>query len=178
MRRKDITAEYIAGFVDGEGCFSLTMRRDIKRERKSKAVYYSWKASFIITLRLDDKKLLELIQKHLQCGSITSTKTSVRFQVSDITELVESIIPFFTKNQLLGKKGEDFTLWAEAVKILSKYKKERGKVNIKKGVRGFQKVTWNKDDILKLKEIHSHTAKYKAHKTNKKWIEHKLGREK
>lgn len=179
MRHIDIklTDQYIAGFVDGEGCFSLTMRRDIRHERKSKATYYSWKASFVIVLRLDDTEVLNLIQKYFGCGSVTHTKTSVRFQISNITELDEHIIPFFQKNPLVGKKGKDFILWSEAIRMLIKYKKKRGKVNVKKGSRGFQRVEWKKEDTAKIIDIHSRISVYKSQRPPRKWTNKKLGRE-
>ena len=56
---RKITGVYIAGFVDGEGCFSLTYRKD-------KGKYFYWKASFVITLKKDDKNILESIKEYLE----------------------------------------------------------------------------------------------------------------
>jgi hypothetical protein len=100
MNIKKLSADYIIGFVDGEGCFALSMRRDVRHERKSKATYYSWKASFAINLRADDAKILELIKSSLGVGSVTYSKnnTTVRYQVSNLSELQKHIVPFFSKN--------------------------------------------------------------------------------
>lgn len=47
---KILSNDYIAGFVDGEGCFAFTVRCDVRKERASKATYLSWKAAFVIRL--------------------------------------------------------------------------------------------------------------------------------
>jgi len=151
-----------------------------RHERISKAIYYSWKVTFAINLRADDAELLRKIQNKLEVGSITFTKnqTSVRLQVSDLFELKNVIVPFFKKHPLLGKKGEDFILWSEAVEILLKYKKARGEVNVTKGQRGFQKVLWKKKDIERLRKIQQVSSKFKSKAALRKWGEAKLGREK
>lgn len=177
---KILSGDYIAGFVEGEGCFALTLRRDIRHERKPKPVYYSWKAMFAIVLREDDRDLLEKIQKMLGCGSITFTKegNQARLQVSDLNELKYRIIPFFNKYSLFGKKRSDFILWSEAINILYKYKVKRGKI-VEKGKRGFTKTTWDKNDILRLIEIQEKMSSYKSKRSAWKWLNKasKLGRE-
>jgi len=44
QKNSKLSGDYIAGFVDGEGCFDLQFRRDIRHKRLGKPVYYSWKA--------------------------------------------------------------------------------------------------------------------------------------
>ncbi len=179
------SGDYITGFVDGEGCFALTFRRDIRHERKGKPVYYSWKVLFAIVLRRDDYELLEKISLVLDCGAISFTEPrgnfdgGVRYQVSNIDDLKEKIIPFFCKYELHGKKKYDFNLWAKAVDILGKYKSKRGKVNIVKGKRGFTKVEWEEKDLQKLSEIKNEMSVYKSKKPVPKWFNElsKVGRE-
>jgi hypothetical protein len=177
MNVKKLSADYIIGFVDGEGCFALSIRRDVRHERKSKAAYYSWKASFAINLRADDAKILELMKCSLGVGSVTYSKsnTTVRYQVSNLSELQNNIVPFFSKNQLVGKKKLDFELWKEAVKILFKYKTLRGELNLTKGLPGFQKTKWEEKDTLRLVEIQKQSAIYKSKGTNK-WTDLFQGR--
>ena len=60
-----LPGNYIAGFVDGEGCFSLFYRKDIKKFKKSQKIYYEWKACFAIVSRIDDniEKTMKLYVK-------------------------------------------------------------------------------------------------------------------
>ncbi|SRR5258708_7182964 len=120
MRRLLLPQDYIAGLVDGEGCFSLNFRRDVRRERKKSPIYFRWKAAFSIVMRMDDHSLLELVKTTLGCGDITYSRGNVRFQVQDTQILQSIIVPFFTLHKLYGKKSKDFQLWKEAVSILVK----------------------------------------------------------
>lgn len=76
MNKREITGEYIAGFVDGEGCFSLTLRKD-------KNKYFYWKTQFAITLRNDDRGVLDQIKNFFVCGAITYSNDEVRYQIAD-----------------------------------------------------------------------------------------------
>lgn len=110
--------DYIAGFVDGEGCFSLRLHKDVKKNRSGTPVYYFWKPEFCIVLRIDDKSILEQILASLNCGRITVTKRFVRYSVQDTRDLITKIIPFFEKFPLRAKKKNDYILWVEAIKII------------------------------------------------------------
>jgi hypothetical protein len=147
-------AEYVAGLIDGEGCFSLTFRQDVRHERPGSPVYYSWKVMFAIELRKDDYKLLQTVKRILDCGSMTySQKGTVRYQVANLDDLNVKIVSFFERYPLLGKKGLDFGYWKEAVKILysRKYKL------VDKIIQG----------DTRLKEIHTAMRPYKGTYANK-----------
>jgi len=168
----DISGDYIAGFVDGEGCFALKFRRDIKTERKNSPTYFYWNAEFAICLRKDDEEILRMIKNIFKCGGISIDKRGyVRYSVSDITNLVTRVIPFFDLYKLKAKKRFDFELWKEAVKILEKNKKKN--VNVAKGMPGFQKTDWNQNDLERLLEIHNRIALYKGSVSRSKWINFK-----
>jgi len=51
---------YLAGFIDGEGCFSITINNR-KKPRKGNYV----RLLFEVELREDDKKILDKIQRTL-----------------------------------------------------------------------------------------------------------------
>ena len=158
---KKLAPEYIAGFVDGEGCFGFQYRKDVRHERAGSPAYYSWKAQFMITARKDEKELFERIKEYFGCGNIyNELDREIHYCVSDADNLKNIISPFFKKYQLQGKKKNDFILWAEAVDILCRNKKD--KTNVQKGVRGFSKNCWSKEDLHRLLEIHSAMQKYKS----------------
>ncbi len=54
-----LPGDYIAGLVDGEGCFSLRLHKDVKSNRPGKPTYYHWKLEFCIFMRIDDKPILD-----------------------------------------------------------------------------------------------------------------------
>lgn len=167
---KKLSGHYIAGFVDGEGCFDLQFRRDVRHKREGKPVYYSWKVQFAIVSREDEKELFEKIKNTLNCGEIYFARgDQVRYSVQKIDTILNYVVPFFEKYPLCGKKKKDFSLWVEAVNILNKNKK--CSVNIKKGTRGFVKSIWNKNDFKRLVEIHKEMQLYKSKRPRGfKWI--------
>lgn len=165
------TPDYIAGFVDGEGCFALKFRRDFKDKRKKQKEYFYWTAEFAIVLRSDDSDILRYIKETLRCGNINFAKNrnQVRYSVQDIEKLKNIIIPFFKTNRLFGKKQYDFDLWSEAVEIL--YKTKRGNtINSKTGTRGFLYTNWNLKDLEKLKDIHQKMKPIKSRVKEWKWL--------
>lgn len=162
--------DYIAGFIDGEGCFALTFRKDVRHKRKGSPTYYSWKASFAVVLRDDDKNLLELIKKRFSCGLISPSNGQVRYEVHNLNDLKQIIIPFFRKHRLYGKKFNDFLLWIETVNILYKYKNEKKSI-AEKGRKGFVKNDWNEKDKNKLNAIRQAMSLYKSRRRSlPKWI--------
>src|SRR3989338_2115007 len=77
--------DYIAGFVDGEGCFYLTYRSEKKYSRPGQPIYHRWVPYFAIVLREDDREILEKIKHTVGCGTISYTQNQVRFNVKNIT---------------------------------------------------------------------------------------------
>ncbi len=162
-----LSGDYIAGFVDGEGCFSLFYRKDIKKFKKSQKIYYEWKTCFAVVTRIDDTNLLKNIKDTLKVGSLYFGKRSVQFRVSNLDELYNIIMPFFRKYKLRGKKREDFKLWSEAVTILYNQKLKEGK--ILKGLYKFRKKDWDKKELTRLNEIREEMKKYKSMRSGFKY---------
>lgn len=165
-----LPGDYIAGFVDGEGCFALNIRRDVRHERKNAPIYFSWKVEFAIVLTIRDMGILEKIQSTLECGKVNATpeKEYVRYNVANNEDLINNIIPFFEKYPLRAKKKFDFDLWKEAVILI--YKNQRKKINTIKGSNGFQKTIWDENDLKRLKEIKIEMKKYKGIASRGKWL--------
>ncbi|MFH1162346.1 MAG: LAGLIDADG family homing endonuclease [Candidatus Jorgensenbacteria bacterium] len=164
-----LPGDYIAGFVDGEGCFALKFRRDVRHERKGKPEYFYWDIEFVIGLKADDKDILERIRDTMGCGRLGNIdrRGLVRYAVNDVRDLVKKVIPFFEKYPLHAKKRHDFKLWSEAVTIFTR--NQRKGVNAGKG--GFQKTEWNGRDLQRIKEIKEEMATYKGgNRHNWKWL--------
>lgn len=117
-----IPGDYIAGLVDGEGCFWLKFVRDYHR-RPGKEVYTYWKIGFSIVMRQDEEELLKQVQSTLAVGKIYFIGgRNVMFQVHRLEELSRVVMPFFEQYQLRGKKREDFLLWSAALEVLLRHR--------------------------------------------------------
>ena len=104
MQRLD--PHYVVGFVDGEGCFivSVSKHKTLKRG-------FEVRAEFEMELRADDREILERIHKTLGCGRIYHLSYErygwyphVKLKVSNIKDLSDLLIPFFDTYPLQAKK--------------------------------------------------------------------------
>ena len=114
---KKLHPQYIAGFIDGEGCFWVSIYRDEAMRNK---IFV--RAEFSIELRADDEEILERIQKTLGCGKIYECKYErygwyphVKYKVSRLDEISEVLIPFLEKWPLQAKKAETFQYFKEII---------------------------------------------------------------
>ena len=177
-----LPGDYIAGFVDGEGCFILSFRRDIRHERGKRSgvapIYFYWEIGFAIVLRADDKDILKKIKDRFGCGTIRENKKGhARLQITDINDLSNKIVPFFEKYPLYAKKKFDFYLWKEAVEIFKR--NQRLGLNRRPEERGFHKTNWNSEDLKRLAAIHKEMQGYKSKVKPWKWlgVSTKVGRQ-
>lgn len=154
-----LSGDYIAGFVDGEGCFALKFIRSVRHDRKNKPIYFYWAIEFAIMLRADDIEILESIQYTLNCGRISTNESQKsRYSVSKLNDLLTIIVPFFGKYPLHTKKRFDYLLWVEALLILKRNQQKNT----------FGKINMNEEDFLRLGEIHKEMGEFKS-KSNKEW---------
>jgi hypothetical protein len=119
-------ANYIVGFVDGEGSFNISfiMRSDYKHNIKISP-------SFNISQK--DKKILEWIQSVFNCGTIRDRGDGVfYYEVQDIHSLKNIIIPFFNKYHLRTEKHTTFKIFSEMVDLIDegKHLKKEGILEI------------------------------------------------
>jgi len=121
---KIISPWYIVGFTEGEGCFAILISKHKTKRNKIDA-----SLTFEIELRGDDKPILELIKKRLECGNIFELKYErygwkphVKYIVRRQRDIFYKVIPFFKLFPLKGKKAKDFLLFCQAAEILKKKK--------------------------------------------------------
>ena len=136
-RAKPIIAnEYIVGLTDGEGCFHVNMGK-----------YPAYKSGirvqmhFYIKMQEKDRPLLEKIKNTLQCGEVYFQKEKrvnhcqcYRYTVSSQKEILNNIIPFFTKYPLQSvTKQKSFEAFCKIANLVKK-----GEHLNKNGIRKIQ----------------------------------------
>lgn len=146
----------IPEIVNTEGCFDLQFRKDVRHKRTGSPTYYRWKIEFAVTGPINKSGVLEKIGQTLKCGKLTKSAGQARYSVQKIEDLNETVIPYFNKNQLAGKKKNDFNLWQKAVKII--YNNS-----------GKPLLSWKKSDFLQILEIHKSAQKHKLKPRTAKW---------
>ena len=114
-----LNPHYISGFVDGEGCFSISFNKNGERLPEVRLI-------FEIEVREDDEPILREIQEVLGCGNIyrldyeryAKWRPHVKLKVSNFGDISQKIIPFFQKYPLKAKKRYDFEKFCEAAEII------------------------------------------------------------
>lgn len=100
--------EYITGYVDGEGCFTVTFNR------KTKALWgWELRPSFSVSQNEDRRQVLDIIRKYFGCGYIRRdyADKTVKFEVRDHNDLMKKVIPHFEQFPLPSSKRKDFELF-------------------------------------------------------------------
>jgi hypothetical protein len=105
MENKLQFESYISGFTDGEGCFCVSF--NLREKLKTKIEV---RPSFSISQKKHSLKLLQQINKHFACGSIRYSKSdgTYKYEVRNIADLNNRIIPHFVKYPLQSAKYNDF----------------------------------------------------------------------
>ena len=100
---------WLAGFIDGEGCFYIT--RDSKRS--------VWRARFALTVRSDDRPVVEEAQRKTGVGTIhnyfAQSGSQVTRWVVQSRPDCEELVRLLDKYPLRAKKRGDFLIWKRAV---------------------------------------------------------------
>ncbi len=111
-------ASYIVGFVDGEGSFNISFK--IRKDYTNRIQVYP---SFNISQK--EKNILVWIQSQLRCGTIRNRGDDVYYyEVHNLSNLKNEIIPFFKKYKLKTKKKEAFEIFSKTIERLSSKKLE------------------------------------------------------
>ena len=112
---------WITGFIDGEGCFSIS----IFRNKTSKL---GWQVFPELAVTQGEKSLksLNLIKEFFGCGKIfvnrrhdNHKENIYRYCVRSPKDLCTVIIPFFKANKLRTAKAEDFKYFSEAIELIT-----------------------------------------------------------
>ncbi len=99
-----LEAQWIAGFVDGEGCFHVGIAR-----HADMATGVQILPELTVVQHERDAKLLHALKAYFGCGVVrTNHGDRLAYRVRDRRCLVDVIVPFFMKHPLKSSKRVDF----------------------------------------------------------------------
>lgn len=117
-----LPGNYVAGFIDGEGCFTIVISK-----HKTKKLGLDARLHFQIEVRADDREIIESIQETIKCGRIYDLSYKrygwhphVELKVSSLAEIDNYLIPFLKKYPLRAKKKYSFRLFLQAVDVFKR----------------------------------------------------------
>ena len=111
-----LTADWIVGFIDGEGCFHVGISKHVELRFK-----YQILPELTVVQHKRDIDLLHKLRSAMECG-IVRVNHGDRYcwRVRHLKNLAEIIVPFFEKHNLKSKKAVDFHKFARVVRLMQK----------------------------------------------------------
>jgi hypothetical protein len=112
--------QWIVGFVDGEGCFSISVVRN-------PGCRLGWQVQheFSVTQAAPSRPAIQLLVEQFGCGQIIEdTRTDnhrhplLRFSVKRRSDLVATVVPFFEEHPLITAKRADFEQFALVLELM------------------------------------------------------------
>lgn len=117
----EVTADYVVGITDGEGCFYVNLRQ-------STAYKAGWRVQmhFHLKLHARDRELLEKIRNTLNCGQVYFQKEQrknhtqcYRYSVSAWRDIDSILIPFFQTHPLqTASKRANFAIFCQIADLV------------------------------------------------------------
>jgi len=111
---------WIVGFVDGEGCFSISIFKN-KTTKLGSQVF----PEFVVTQGAKSVVVLEMLQTYFGCGNIYVNRRAdnhrenlYRFCVRSLDDISLKIVPFFDNYALLTSKQQDFLVFKEVIGLM------------------------------------------------------------
>ena len=106
---REFLSAYISGYVDGEGCFTVSIA-----PRAKLAVGWEVRPSLSVSQNGDRAEVLRAIQVHFGCGSIRPDRSdkTLKWETRRLADLVDRVIPHFIEYPLLSGKRLDFERFA------------------------------------------------------------------
>lgn len=110
-----LDANWVVGFVDGEGCFSVSIHRNL-------GAHHGWQLNpvFQVTQHRDHRVVLEALIDVFGCGRVRSKgphSVVDVFAVDSNLKLAQHVLPFFETHPLVVKRS-DFERFAIIVRSL------------------------------------------------------------
>jgi hypothetical protein len=110
---RDLAPEYVAGFIDGEGCFSVSVHPHPTTRN-------GWVIDpcFQVYQHRDNAEILERIKDFLGCGRITPkgpNSNVLTYSIDSRKNLEKALIPFLDAYPIASNKWHDYLKFREIV---------------------------------------------------------------
>ena len=144
IQRDKLNPEYVAGFIDGEGSFSVSIGKHKTLKRG-----FEVRPEFEIELRADDQEILERILTTIGCGKIYDCSYErygwyphSKYKVMSIRDMRDILFPFLDNHPLQAKKKKSYIIFREIVLMIC------NKQHLSD--EGFHKIIKLRDELRKL----------------------------
>jgi LAGLIDADG DNA endonuclease family protein len=114
--------QWVVGFVDGEGCFSVPVYRC-----RSMRLGWQVQPAFVVVQGERSVQVLHELKRFFGCGTVRINRRHdnhrehlYRFCVWALGDQVNRIVPFFEGNPLRTAKADEFRKFATIVRMMEK----------------------------------------------------------
>ena len=110
----NLHAQWIVGFVDGEGCFHVALN-------KNPQLQYGFQIlpEFTVVQHERDVHVLHALKTFFGCGTVRKhTGNCCCYRVRSLSHFSDYILPFFEKHPLKTQKNVDFLKFRDIINIL------------------------------------------------------------
>jgi LAGLIDADG endonuclease len=113
---REFLSAYISGYVDGEGCFTVSIS-----PRAKLALGWEVRPSLSVSQNGDRAEVLQLIQTHFGCGSIRPDRSdkTLKWETRRLEDILVRVIPHFERHPLLSGKRFDFERFARVCRSMA-----------------------------------------------------------
>ena len=113
-----LEAQWIVGFVDGEGCFHVAIS-----QHEDMRLGVQVLPEFTVVQHKRDVNILHALKRHFGCGVVrVNHGDRMAWRVRDRKHLLERIVPFFMRHSLKTKKKVDFLKFRKALLLMEQGK--------------------------------------------------------
>jgi hypothetical protein len=121
QQERPVTAQWVVGFVDGEGCFSVPIFRN-----RTCRLGWQVQPSFTVVQAERSVGAMHLLEQFFGCGHVgrndrhdNHREPLYYFVVKRLPDLSDCVIPFFEANPLVTAKQADFAKFATIVHMMN-----------------------------------------------------------
>jgi hypothetical protein len=111
----ELDAQWIVGFVDGEGCFHVSINPHAEMTAGFQVL-----PEFTVVQHERDVQVLHALKAYFGCGVVrTNNGDRMAYRVRGHEHLSKNIIPFFEKHSLKSRKRVDFAKFRDIVNLMN-----------------------------------------------------------
>jgi hypothetical protein len=113
---REFLSAYISGYVDGEGCFTVSIS-----PRAKLLAGWEVRPSLSVSQNGDRAEVLHAIQAHFGCGSIRPDRSdrTLKWETRRLEDLLDRVVPHFESYPLLSGKRLDFERFAAVCRLMA-----------------------------------------------------------
>ena len=115
-RPHKLEAQWVVGFVDGEGCFFVGIN-----PHPEMSLGFQVLPEFTVVQHQRDIQLLHALKEFFGCGVVrTNHEERMAYRVRGLEHLNERVVPFFEEHPLRSKKRIEFLKFRKVLQLMNK----------------------------------------------------------